>query len=72
MLLEVVDLRSRMLAFRGACGEPVVSPVTLLPQDKEGYGSDTSHEENVMFIFEDLAPSTPINLAMKLIKQKPS
>ncbi|WNB92360.1 hypothetical protein [Bacillus sp. NEB1478] len=26
---------------------------TLLPQDKEGYGSDISHEENVIFIFEE-------------------
>jgi hypothetical protein len=25
---------------------------TLLPQDKEGFGSFTSHEENVKFIFE--------------------
>ncbi|WNB92848.1 hypothetical protein [Bacillus sp. NEB1478] len=61
LLLEVVDFRFRMLAFRGACGEPplrfapdgCVSPVPLLPQDKEGYGSDISHEENVIFIFEE-------------------
>jgi hypothetical protein len=40
LLLEDVDIRSRMLAFRGACGEPPrlikpagVSPVTLLPQE---------------------------------------
>jgi hypothetical protein len=38
MLLKVVDFRSRMLAFRGACGEPPqryaplgVSPGTLIP-----------------------------------------
>jgi hypothetical protein len=30
-----------------------VSPVTLIPQDKEGFGSDISHEENVNFIFEE-------------------
>jgi hypothetical protein len=37
---EVVDFRSRMLAFRGACGEPPlrfaplgVSPVPLIPQE---------------------------------------
>jgi hypothetical protein len=36
----VVDLRSRLLAFRGACGEPPrrfaplgVSPVPLVPQE---------------------------------------
>ncbi|UZJ77023.1 hypothetical protein [Fictibacillus sp. KU28468] len=48
--------------FRGACGEPYhflalapagVSPVTLVPQDKEGSGSFLSHEENVKFIFEE-------------------
>jgi hypothetical protein len=49
-----------MLAFRGACGEPPrrfaplgVSPVPLVPQDKEGVDSVTSHEENVIFIFEE-------------------
>jgi hypothetical protein len=26
---------------------------TLIPQDKKGYGSITSHEENVIFIFEE-------------------
>jgi hypothetical protein len=31
----------------------VVSPVTLNPQDKEGFGSVISHEENVKFIFEE-------------------
>ncbi|WP_156419083.1 hypothetical protein [Fictibacillus sp. FJAT-27399] len=30
-----------------------VSPVTLVPQDKEGCGSVISHEENVKFIFEE-------------------
>ncbi|UZJ77490.1 hypothetical protein [Fictibacillus sp. KU28468] len=29
-----------------------VSPVTLVPQDKEGSGSFLSPEENVKFIFE--------------------
>jgi hypothetical protein len=40
MLLEAVDFRYRMLAFRGACGEPPrrfasigVSPGTLIPQE---------------------------------------
>jgi hypothetical protein len=49
-----------VLAFRGACGEPScrfapleVSPVPLIPQDKEGCGSDTSHEENMIFIFKE-------------------
>ncbi|UZJ78499.1 hypothetical protein [Fictibacillus sp. KU28468] len=64
--LIAVDLRSRLLAFSGACGEPYrreryflaqapagVSPVTLVPQDKEGSGSFLSHEENVKFIFEE-------------------
>jgi hypothetical protein len=26
---------------------------TLIPQDKEGFDSVTSHEENVIFIFEE-------------------
>jgi hypothetical protein len=26
---------------------------TLIPQDKEGFGSFKSHEENVKFIFEE-------------------
>ncbi|UZJ79030.1 hypothetical protein [Fictibacillus sp. KU28468] len=30
-----------------------VSPVTLVPQDKEGSGSYLSHEENVKFIFAE-------------------
>jgi hypothetical protein len=40
LLLVDVDFRSRMLAFRGACGEPPqrfaplgVSPVPLIPQE---------------------------------------
>ncbi|UZJ79328.1 hypothetical protein [Fictibacillus sp. KU28468] len=66
LLLGVVDFRFRMPAFtgvnayfRGACAEPYrrqrlrVSPVTLVPQDKEGFGSVISHEENVKFIFEE-------------------
>ncbi|UZJ79704.1 hypothetical protein [Fictibacillus sp. KU28468] len=64
--MGVVDFRFRMLAFtgvnayfRGACDEPYrrqrlwVSPVPLLPQDKEGFGNIISHEENVKFIFEE-------------------
>ncbi|MGP4082355.1 hypothetical protein ACTWQL_20915 [Pseudalkalibacillus sp. R45] len=31
----------------------MVSPVPLIPQDKESFGSVTSHEENVIFIFEE-------------------
>jgi hypothetical protein len=27
--------------------------VTLIPQDKEGFGSVISHEENMKFIFEE-------------------
>ncbi|UZJ79706.1 hypothetical protein [Fictibacillus sp. KU28468] len=59
LLLRVVDFRFRMLAFRGAGGEPYrrkrlwVSPVPLVPQYKEGFGSVISHEENVKFIFEE-------------------
>ncbi|WP_062233545.1 hypothetical protein [Fictibacillus sp. FJAT-27399] len=30
-----------------------VSPVPLVPQGKEGFGSVISHEENVKFIFEE-------------------
>jgi hypothetical protein len=37
---------------------------TLLPQDKEGFGSFISHEENVKFIFEE-SRTTPINLSMR-------
>jgi hypothetical protein len=40
LFLKVVDFRYRMLAFRGACGEPPwrnaplgVSPVTLIPPE---------------------------------------
>jgi hypothetical protein len=62
LLLNEVDFRSRMLAFRGACGEPPlrsapigVSPVTLVPQDKEGNGRDTSHEENLKFNFRGVS-----------------
>jgi hypothetical protein len=43
----------------------VVSPVPLILQDKEGSGSDISHEENVIFIFEDSRPFAPINYSMK-------
>jgi hypothetical protein len=32
------------------CG---VSLSSYIPQDKEGYGSEKSHEENVIFIFEE-------------------
>ncbi|OCA82438.1 hypothetical protein A8F94_21280 [Bacillus sp. FJAT-27225] len=43
----VVDFRSRMLAFRGACGEPPrrqsdcgVSPVPLVPQESRTFRSN--------------------------------
>ncbi|WP_234293203.1 hypothetical protein, partial [Fictibacillus sp. FJAT-27399] len=62
-LLAFTDINAY---FRGACAEPYrrqrllsrrlrlrVSPVTLVPQDKEGLGSVISHEENVKFIFEE-------------------
>ncbi|UZJ77920.1 hypothetical protein [Fictibacillus sp. KU28468] len=48
-----------MLAFTGvnayflALAPAGVSPVTLVPQDREGPGSFLSHEENVKFIFEE-------------------
>ncbi|UZJ77683.1 hypothetical protein [Fictibacillus sp. KU28468] len=38
--------------FLGEC-RLWVSPVPLLPQDKDGFGSVISHEENVEFIFEE-------------------
>ncbi|UZJ78474.1 hypothetical protein [Fictibacillus sp. KU28468] len=47
-----------------------VSPVTLVPQDKERCGSGASHEDNVIFIFEDLAPSTIINFSLKIFCAK--
>ncbi|MGP4078599.1 hypothetical protein ACTWQL_01695 [Pseudalkalibacillus sp. R45] len=31
----------------------MVSPVPLIPQDKESFSSVTSHEENAIFIFEE-------------------
>jgi hypothetical protein len=34
-------------------GASLVSSDPLFPQDKEHFGSDTSHEENVIFIFEE-------------------
>ncbi|MFD1358801.1 hypothetical protein ACFQ4X_12860 [Fictibacillus halophilus] len=54
MLLEVVDFRFRMLAFRGACGEPSrrfapleVSPVPLLPQESRTlHSNQLFNEEN--------------------------
>jgi hypothetical protein len=52
LLLEVVDIRSRMLAFRGACGEPPrlikpvrVSPIPLLPQESRTFRSNQLVEE---------------------------
>jgi hypothetical protein len=48
----------------------VVSPVPLIPQDKESCGSVTSHEENVIFIFEESRPFAPINFSVKN-SQKP-
>jgi hypothetical protein len=41
---------------------------TLLPQDKEGFDSVTSHEENVIFIFEEsrtLHSNQPVNEVKK-------
>jgi hypothetical protein len=59
LLLKVVDFRSRMLALRGACGEPTRRLATLNgltcpadPAGQESLGSVTSHEENAVFIFE--------------------
>jgi hypothetical protein len=52
LLLEVVDFRYRMLAFRGACGEPPrrfaplgVSPVQLIPQESRTLRSNQLVEE---------------------------
>jgi hypothetical protein len=65
-----------MLAFRGACGEPPlrfaqlgVSPVPLIPQDKEGFGSFISHEENVKFIFEESRTLHSNQLVNEVIKK---
>ncbi|UZJ77364.1 hypothetical protein [Fictibacillus sp. KU28468] len=51
----MVDFCFRMLAFTGvnAYFRGAVSPVPLVPQGKEGFGSVISHEENVKFIFEE-------------------
>jgi hypothetical protein len=56
LLLKVVDFRSRMLAFRRACGEPLrlnkpvrVSPVPLIPQESRTLLSnqlDNEEKEN--------------------------
>ncbi|MGP4078304.1 hypothetical protein ACTWQL_00195 [Pseudalkalibacillus sp. R45] len=35
------------------CEEIIQVVGTLIPQDKESFGSDTSHEENAIFIFEE-------------------
>jgi hypothetical protein len=50
--LEVVDFRYRMLAFRGACGEPSrsfapleVSPVPLIPQESHTLHSNQLFNE---------------------------
>jgi hypothetical protein len=47
LLLKVVDFRYRMLAFRGACGEPPrryaplgVSPVPLIPLESRTFHSN--------------------------------
>ncbi|WP_156418859.1 hypothetical protein [Fictibacillus sp. FJAT-27399] len=85
LLLGVVDFRFRMLAFRGAGGEPYrrqrllsrrrrlwVSPVPLPPQDKEGFGSVISHEENVKFIFEESRPLHSNQLVNEALLQKGS
>jgi hypothetical protein len=52
LLLKVVDIRSRMLAFRGACGEPPrhfvslgVSPVPLIPQESRTLHSNQLFNE---------------------------
>jgi hypothetical protein len=54
LLLKVVDFLFRMLAFRGACGEPPlrfaplgVSPVPLIPQESRTFRSNQhDNEEN--------------------------
>ncbi|MGP4079469.1 hypothetical protein ACTWQL_06090 [Pseudalkalibacillus sp. R45] len=35
------------------CEEIIQVVGTLIPQDKESFGSVTSHEENAIFIFEE-------------------
>ncbi|UZJ76903.1 hypothetical protein [Fictibacillus sp. KU28468] len=44
---------SRVNAYFLALAPAGVSPVTLVPQDKEDSRSVLSHEENVKFIFEE-------------------
>jgi hypothetical protein len=41
--------------FSKALCSRVVSPVTLIPQDKESCGSGTFHEENVIFHFRGVS-----------------
>jgi hypothetical protein len=84
-LLEVlclfVDFRSRLLAFRGAGGEPPrrtsacgVSPVPLLPQERavlHDYASSCPDEACYEALLVDagtvyLTPSAPINLIQPL------
>ncbi|MED2970834.1 hypothetical protein P4361_00915 [Fictibacillus sp. B-59209] len=48
-----------------------VSTVTLLPQDKEGFVSVISHEENVKFIFEESRTLHSNQLVMKVLFPKP-
>ena len=51
----------QVLAFRGERAEPPraslcgVSAFSLFPQDKEGYGSKTSHEEKCGCIFRGVS-----------------
>jgi hypothetical protein len=58
------DFRTRHSDPRGGAGASSASPAgspayRYLPQDKEGFGSDTSHEENAR-IFEESSPIAPI------------
>ncbi|OLS41664.1 hypothetical protein [Bacillus sp. MRMR6] len=63
LLLEINMDRFFSLQAQEYLGEEVEPPrrfasvgsrlFLYIPQDKEGYGSETSHEENVVFIFEE-------------------
>jgi hypothetical protein len=63
LFLVIYNDRSFLLQVQDYLGEEVEPPrrfasvgsrlFLYIPQDKEGYGSETSHEENVVFIFEE-------------------
>ncbi|MGP4078657.1 hypothetical protein ACTWQL_02000 [Pseudalkalibacillus sp. R45] len=51
------------------CEEIIQVVGTLIPQDKESFGSVTSHEENVISFSRSLAPCSSINLHKVIFKK---